>query len=1216
MDKKINTPRGTSKTIIFLGLLFAFFLKAGFVLALEIHYPDILGQSLNDTSTLQQFVCYFFGLGMNLAFFIAVISIAFGGISYLVSYGRGKFTDEGKDWIKAGVTGLLIIVCASLIIYTINPAITTCKLGILSLIPFGSSTNSSLPSNVDVTTFNEIPIGTLTENLLTRKIDCYDFDQNGNPIDGEKIDQNTNGPTFLENDRADCLTKLIDGAQKKAQVVDALSAKITKLMNTCSCSGTDPSTGLNKCKSVCDQTTGCYVSNGVGCPAGNLLNPGYKSSDNCSGACKPDTSNCNTNPSAPLNGACQVVSANGTPDCCPKDAGLKDEDGNPLKDPSGKIISVKYQIEHGPAGIAVACNDVSGNSRAVTYDPQGSWASGTAKTVKWNKSSFNSSGVPGATDAKIEIWLCAKSEISFTPNISVALAANKYCSVRLNDGAIPAFDNKGNASVNFPDGTAPGAYYFYVRQVNNWDNKYSGNAFSDAVVIGNITAGPTVITYEPPGDWLKGKTKTVKWDNTKFDSNIEIWLCTQSDTSVIPHIAIDKAAKNYCHVRLAYNKPNTGDYQVNFPDTVGPGIYYFYVKKVDDNENTFSGNNFSGPVTVQGLYNGLDEFRCPNPIKGDEDASNLCDGRIIKDFVETTTHINNKTITLINQENWKKLNLLQQEKYFKEKIASWKDDSKIQDDINLLNRASSALGKCYLAIPYVDLLKTYESTNQQNHIILKDPETFSDPVTNSPVEVANYCQGFNYNNSSCLKKCNNMCPDTSQEAMQCYKTCGTCDGGNPECLASQQQCVENCSNSKPCALGYPEVSCNNDTECPFSEKCDTFTNKCTGIDDKNFGNCMTSCQKDCSNNCAKEYSPCSDSDQYKLCQNQCKDNGQCVLDNPGKCLFGAENFVNCANQITDQGNANFCISNAYLCKNGSDNYAGNKDLNISASSNCPKCPCATGSQCNENSHNDDPLTFYCQDNWWTDQSREGLSQTPIGTDRVIELKKEGEVPVGQTVDNAIKWAKQLIENADTINKNTQKIIDKMMQIGTAKDATLIKNYCKCNAKFDSSHSIRPCGPICITNCSYWEAITIDGCFNGCSFVDCQGNPCGQIIDYLAELSGDSRQFKTDFLSFNSAMLAEPRSDIINELAYSRKTANDCSLITTAYGIDARLLSCTRVEQEIIPPITTNPITFKDPTTNKDVTTTGCYGIKLGKLSNKSLTDNWFCASQYSKNTTK
>ena len=118
------------KLFFFLCLGCVLLSSADFVLALEVNhlevnYPSIFGlQALNNTSSLGDYVCYLFGLGMNLAILIAVIVVAFGGVYYLVSYGRGKFTSEGKEWIKAGVLGLLIVVCASLITFTINPSLT------------------------------------------------------------------------------------------------------------------------------------------------------------------------------------------------------------------------------------------------------------------------------------------------------------------------------------------------------------------------------------------------------------------------------------------------------------------------------------------------------------------------------------------------------------------------------------------------------------------------------------------------------------------------------------------------------------------------------------------------------------------------------------------------------------------------------------------------------------------------------------------------------------------------------------------------------------------------------------------------------------------------------------------------------------------------------------------------------------------------------------
>jgi hypothetical protein len=1147
MNKKIQ------QIILFLGIISGFFLKADFVSALEVHYPTILGHSLNSTSSFGDYVCYLFGLGMNLAILTAVAIVAFGGVYYLVSYGRGKFTSEAKDWIKAGVLGLLIIVCSSLIAYTINPALTNCKFGILSLIPSLPYTNTNTtPLGVNITTYKEIPMGVLTENLLTRTMDCYGFDQSGNPVDGDLIEtignQKIYGPTYMDHDRADCLTQLTDGAQKKANVIAVLSEEITKSMNSCSCEG--------KCDPVCDPAKGgCQTTQ---CPGGT-----------CTGAC--------------VGGACRQPP--NTTDCCP--AGVKDK------------------IEHGPISITV-----------------------------------NVGGTGG--------------------------------------------------------------------------------------ILGDC------------------KTQSAE-------------------------------------------------------------------------------------------YKGLDEFRCPNPNNKNTPCSNMAN------FVEKQIQVGDKSITVVDQDNWKKINLIQQLTYFKEKIDEIKQ--KIQKDKDVLDQAKKELGHCYLAIPSIDFLKTYETTNRKQNIILTD-KTFSDPQTGSTIDASKYCTGFNYDNSSCLKKCNDMCPDASSQAIKLYQDkTSSCMENDPAYTACLEKSLKDAYNLRPCIYGT-------DTS-------------------QNFGDCITSCQNSCSDNCAKKYLACSD--EYDLCQNQCKNNSQCVLDNAGSCLFDAKNFQQCANKsnTNDQANTSFCISNAYLCKSGSDEYAGYLDCaepsavkcssffdqkncenstqciwdgkkclqNYSASffydnknsqkcptayspplknsvcysksekcsavsnqtscnalsgctwdngtcsastscqdlcpettkcpsgSACPNCPCdqlndpsnpdkpltlnfsipnisvsdksdpgynlgdegytteeqkvsaheIVSPQCNGYSYNNDPLTFYCENNWWNDPNREGLSQIPIGTERTCP--KSGEVPVGQTVDNAENWAGTLINNADGMNKDIQNIIDLMVKIGGAKDNSTTQGYCKCNSKLENGD------PICKTGCQYiqnwvkpvvvppvfipapttpttpeettpptnettppqeesggggldynnpakyatvslistktnneeflnaqytksmnkntflltqndqngtWTpGYTIPGYYScSCTFIPCKGNPCQQITDYFSQLWNNYRQLKLNFIDFYTTMIKEPRSDIMKELTYSRQATNICSLASSVYGIGARMLDCTRVEDELISPINTNEITKDELSTlinissdqikldnGKNTIDGYCYGKELGDLFKESLTDNWFCCQEYSGNPT-
>lgn len=1027
----------SKKIILFFGIVYVFFLTTGFALALETRYPTIFGQSINDTSTLPEYACYLYALIINLAIIIAVLAVVFGGVYYLVSYGRGNFTSEAKDWIKAGISGLLIVFSSYLIAYTINPDLRNCKIATLQLIDnILPNPNPAPPPGVNIRTYQEIPIGTLTENLLTRTIDCYNFDQSGNPVDGERINQNAFGPTYLNHDRADCLVKLVDGAQKKTQVAAKLSNAITNLMNQCSCQGKCDSS----CGGQCDQPPFCYE--GQTCTTGA-----------CIGA------------------ACQQ--SQGTNDCCPTDSGIKDSNGN--------TISVKDQIEHGPINLFI---DI----------------------------------------------------------------------------------DSGGASC---------------------------------------------------------QTETI-------------------------------------------------------------------------------------------AYKGLDEFRCP--------MGSPCSGSEIKNFIEEQIELAGSTISIIDKSKWNELTLLQQLTFFKEKIAEIKQ--KIQADKDELDKAKLMLGDCYLATPYVDLLKKYEGTNQKQTLILSK-KIFVDSDSGDKIDSSKYCAGFNYSNSSCFKKCNDMCPDASKEAIDLYKDCLSCQGsGDMEsCLSEQRACIKDAYNSRPCIYGEDS-----------SQK---------------FSDCISTCQNSCSDNCEK-IDPSKCSNEYNFCQDQCNNNSECVLDNADSCLFGsvsAKNFQNCAENETDTGNAAFCIGRAYACKDGSDQYAGYPDCaepsslncsshtdqetcesddkciwdgevcfnNYSASffftnqnkekcfvtaegwsspykradtgtacyssnpefdqcrktcpevekcpsiSQCPRCPCdqltdpaapgepllisfsvpnestaenagnegyitrqekitaynMVGPQCNEYARNDDPLTFYCEENWQKNPDREGLGSAPIGAGRTCS--KDKEVPVGQTVDDAENWADKLIAIADRVNPDTGKtyietIIFQMTKAGSAKNTDPIQDYCKCNARFDliNPHTGEP---ICKTGCQYsqWQEPILDSNGNAtgytrlncnCGFVPCEGNPCEQIIDYLSEIWNAYRQLKIDFINFYTYMLQEPRSDIIKELSYSRDTTNQCSLVSSAYGTQTRLLSCTRIKDEIVSPINEGKVMFKGKKYE-----VGCYGADLGKLIKQPLIDNWFCCQE-------
>lgn len=971
------------KKIFFFFLILCFFLiKADFVLALEQQYPPVFGLSIGE-GTLPEYAKYFFNIGMAIAGTLAAIVIVFGGIYYLVSLGMGKFTDEGKQWIKAGVLGLLLTVSSYLIAYTINPNLVVFKLDGLPIIGGIFNSQPTTPTGPPFLTYAEIPIGTLTENTLSRTIDCYNYDGNGDPIEGQiKTDDNQviNGPTLLNHDRVDCFLKLTEAAEKKSKQIKKLSDEIVKLMETCICEG--------KCDNTCDITSqsACGPPVEKTCPTGI-----------CKGAaCKPFPGKSN--------------------DCCPP--GIKDK------------------IEHGPIKI---------NSQAEKCDYSGKEFKGLDefRTQLTNISNF--------------------VEISPKPKV---------------DGKEVAIINNGNCQ-----------------------------------------------------------------------------LCDNTD------------------------------------------------------------------VTCQ----------------------------------------NNRKLCLKNSK-WGNLKLIEQLMYLQEKMAQIK--SSVEQDRNQLQSAENTLGQCYLAEPYVDFLKTVEKTKKEDKIIIAQ-KTFNDPVTQKQIDIYKYCKGFDYANSNSYSRCQNICPETMEQNLSCYKGCdgkyGKCDDKKDSekeiCLKSEEACIKNCYNSRPCPA---------------------YTLLSTTPKVATFNDCMQGLGQQCLDACDKNYS-CSQKDLQK-CKESCGDDSKCLLENESKCTVNFLQLKTCANKYTNPDNLKNCINNSFLCKYGSDEYAGYPDcvknqgqysssflyknpdkqkcknpykpyisdintvqtcLNLypetakcPTASMCPECPCGiidetinydsgesgSGSSggsstiileyqvvtgtCNESSYNDDPLTFYCQQNWWNKENKaEEKSTTPIGQEKICS--KANEIPVGQTVDDSEKWANNLIKKISDFMITTDEMIQYIKKIGQE------QNYCKCDSICENG---RPCS----SDCEYVPSVCSGDppvCTKAsCSVKPCAGISCQKMINLLKGGSTKSCPVKKDGIfyyydkiykeskTFYKFAIVDGRSEILKELSYSRKKMNAGSTVQSSFGKEAKILSCERVQDEIISPIKEGKTIINDKTTKSY-----CYGKILGKVlqTPEPLADNWF-----------
>ena len=102
--------------LVFFVLSFSVFACQAF--ALEVNPPELFGLNIG-SGTLPEYVRYIFGIGIIIAVILALIVFAYGTIYFFLDYARGKILNEGKEWMKAGVIGLLLSAGAYLILYTI-----------------------------------------------------------------------------------------------------------------------------------------------------------------------------------------------------------------------------------------------------------------------------------------------------------------------------------------------------------------------------------------------------------------------------------------------------------------------------------------------------------------------------------------------------------------------------------------------------------------------------------------------------------------------------------------------------------------------------------------------------------------------------------------------------------------------------------------------------------------------------------------------------------------------------------------------------------------------------------------------------------------------------------------------------------------------------------------------------------------------------------------
>ena len=109
------------KPLFFVFILLVFLSSSSFVFALETIYPDLtfLGlPSMADDPKLQDYVSYFFGLGIIAAVILALISMTIGFIQMM--YPSPETHKDAVDRVKGSILGLILTLSAFIILRTIN----------------------------------------------------------------------------------------------------------------------------------------------------------------------------------------------------------------------------------------------------------------------------------------------------------------------------------------------------------------------------------------------------------------------------------------------------------------------------------------------------------------------------------------------------------------------------------------------------------------------------------------------------------------------------------------------------------------------------------------------------------------------------------------------------------------------------------------------------------------------------------------------------------------------------------------------------------------------------------------------------------------------------------------------------------------------------------------------------------------------------------------
>ncbi|MFA5877901.1 MAG: hypothetical protein WC845_00870 [Candidatus Staskawiczbacteria bacterium] len=1198
-------------------------LKAGAVFASET--PELGGLDLTNM------IVYFFNFLLSAAIGLSVLAVALGGIYHLISLGSGKMIGEGKAWVKAGILGLLIVMSSYLIIWTINPDLVTIKIAKLwGLIPVPVITIPPPgPFGPSAGAFEEIPIGMLTERLLSRTSYCYDFGENGDPIDGD-LETDIMEPTFFPNhDRLDCLSKLEEAAERKANIVKQLSNEIITLMSECKCGGQEDikeecsapsvnslanSAPINELKNRTSFIARLALAKSQNTPISLAAEDPpctpdeVKACDSCSAKqCDADGKwgSC-----VDFDFSMTVVEIPPVTVGKPVTAYINITKVSPSWVPSA---SVSLTFSGAPSGSSITPTKCSPNCSATMTIP----TAGIKPQDKYNVLIKGSAcGLHRSVNAYFKILpgppvgLTATSILGdrYLITWKKGEGAEKTRILRSIDGTSKEI-YFGTEEYFIDSGLTPNKLYCYEAAswapTNNWSEKVTTNCVCSEI-------------FRPSQCQTNFKDKCKYWQITQDPSTCDTGACEGNDgrcecninplcNPPCPPGNKEKAA----HGPITFNSCEGAEKDPS-KEKVYKGLDEFKVDLIELIEKVGKEKVCKGICsTLKYGFDGCQEFcegLSPKEISEQYDADTVVTALIESDIWKTTLEGKEVDIPVINKEIWDTIPLVAQIKYFNGKIKSQK--AGIDTDLNNLYEVENKLAGCYAPKSYLGLLRLM----QQNSNIT---------VGGASGDISKYCKGFGHNDGI-FNLCQKICPAINKTSFASLRSCGgdadcaktefyKCPEDNDlgvetfkECLTTAaEQCKTSCQNEYPnCedALKGCEDACETDSEYLFER--DEIN--------VNFGQ-VAQCAKD--HDIFEDFVKCMESTIPMYCTSQYPGYPDCRVepplkeDEPSTSLYFYQNPERHKDYLST-----FVVPNKV-----SPVYPESKKCPFF--SMCPQCPYKDkefdekglfcNADCMDFSYNDDPLTFYCRTSWAPEFLPENYGWT---------CSANNEIPVGQTVDEAEKWGKDMSEKTGKFIETLSKMIKDMDTIGEQKDYCECNSICKIEKKDDPPITDQERWDLektCNAKCEYNErhvqgtdpdtGMSYDYWVCYCAQKPCEGNPCQKIINMLAGKDGAAKcpegtEYKGMFwfheeikktLTESDELIKKGRSEPLKRLAYSRDRMDECGALSTEYGA------------KTMEPLDCTTSYFSTHTIKER-----CYGILEGIVRDPSenLLDNWFCCS--------